>query len=390
MQGHPVPRRALRVSGLMPLLAALAVGSSGPLAAQSSTRPQLQILQVETDPGLETLFIQGRHFVWANDLEPSVTLAGYPLTVLNVTETQIQALVPEGLPAGSYLLGVSRGPGGVQNGVFVVTLGAVGPGGPPGTPGDPGAPGEPGNIGVAGQVCPAGTFVTGFNISGQILCGIWDDTASPAPPDWTPITLPHGSLAQDFLNGLIGNEANGLYPFSFPVPLIGTASGAAEILGFAFCEPADPTALPAATPPLFGCSANVVVTLVAGSPDQATLTIRADRLFVRVGGTWQLSSLSGEIDGFGLLGDVRIQVSLPLIDAEEGLKRFGTPTLVNVNFGSSQMNVDFGNALLNSIASMASFMANHLFTQFRGEIGRLAIEAAGTLVELVPPFELQP
>lgn len=53
MQRHPVLRRAPRVSGLMLLLAALAVGPSGPLAAQGTTRPQLLILQVETDPGLE-------------------------------------------------------------------------------------------------------------------------------------------------------------------------------------------------------------------------------------------------------------------------------------------------------------------------------------------------
>ena len=54
---------------------------AGRVAAQSSSRPQLLIIQAEADLAAETLLIEGQCFVWANDNQAVVTLAGNPLTV---------------------------------------------------------------------------------------------------------------------------------------------------------------------------------------------------------------------------------------------------------------------------------------------------------------------
>lgn len=54
--------------------------------------------------------------------------------------------------------------------------GPQGPQGIPGPQGPQGVQGEPGKNVAAGQACPAGQFVTGFDATGNILC------ATPTPP----------------------------------------------------------------------------------------------------------------------------------------------------------------------------------------------------------------
>jgi hypothetical protein len=52
--------------------------------------------------------------------------------------------------------------------------------GPKGEKGDQGDPGPPGTASLAGHVCPAGTFVIGFDSSGGLLCSVIDE-ANPPP-----------------------------------------------------------------------------------------------------------------------------------------------------------------------------------------------------------------
>jgi hypothetical protein len=120
-------------------------------AAAQSGRPQLLILKAEANVAAEMLVIEGQFFTWANDDQPLVTLAGMPLGVLNVTATQIQVLLPAATPPGDYLLKVSRGNGAVQNAVFALTLGAVGPKGDKGDPGGKGDKGDRGEKGDTGD-----------------------------------------------------------------------------------------------------------------------------------------------------------------------------------------------------------------------------------------------
>ncbi len=130
-------------------LAALILLLSVTMAAQSG-RPQLIVTQAVANLDAQLLVIDGRYFVWANDDQPIVTLAGMPLTILNVSDTQIQAMLP-GVGAGDYLLRVSRGNGTVQNDTFALTLGAVGPAGPQGEKGDRGEKGDAGEKGEPGE-----------------------------------------------------------------------------------------------------------------------------------------------------------------------------------------------------------------------------------------------
>src|SRR5687768_573038 len=106
---------------------------AGPVAAQG--RPQLAIARAEADLAAETVLIQGAYFVWTNDDQASVTLAGNPLTILSIDAAHILAQLPAGLNPGGYLLKVSRGSGAVQNGTFDLAVGAVGPEGPQGPQG---------------------------------------------------------------------------------------------------------------------------------------------------------------------------------------------------------------------------------------------------------------
>ena len=68
---------------------------------------------------------------------------------------------PQGEPGPDGPQG-PQGPQGVQ--------GQPGPQGPPGPEGPQGPQGPPGNLALAGQTCPQGQFVTGFDTSGNIVC----------------------------------------------------------------------------------------------------------------------------------------------------------------------------------------------------------------------------
>lgn len=131
---------------------AAAVGMAilaAPAIAQNS-RPQLLIVRAEADLSAETLSIQGRYFVWANDDEV-VVMAGTPLGVLEATDLHILARLPQALAPGGYLLMVSRGAGVVQNDSFSLTVGTVGPPGPEGPKGPVGDTGPQGIQGEKGE-----------------------------------------------------------------------------------------------------------------------------------------------------------------------------------------------------------------------------------------------
>jgi hypothetical protein len=124
-------------------------------AAAQGSRPQLLITRAEANLATELLSIEGRYFVWANDLAPLVWLNEVPLSIVAVSDARVEAGLPRGLAPGTYLLRVSRGSGAVQNGTFIVTIGAVGPRGADGPPGPPGQ-GLPGPSGAPGAVGPPG------------------------------------------------------------------------------------------------------------------------------------------------------------------------------------------------------------------------------------------
>jgi PEGA domain-containing protein len=116
----------------------------------------LVITSAMPDPAQEVLLVQGRNF---GSGRPTVTLAGEALAVEISTTSELRAVLPVGLPPGTYLLRISRGAGSIETDAMDVTIGAVGPQGPEGDRGpmgDVGPRGFPGTkVILATMGCPA-------------------------------------------------------------------------------------------------------------------------------------------------------------------------------------------------------------------------------------------
>jgi len=103
--------------------------------------PQLNVLSVEADLENGLLLINGENFYWIGNEDLTVLLAGDQLDINISSKTAIEAVLPGGITAGTYLLEVSRGTGLVQNAGYEVTIGAEGPEGPQGPQGSQGPSG---------------------------------------------------------------------------------------------------------------------------------------------------------------------------------------------------------------------------------------------------------
>lgn len=142
--------------------AALALFIAGTCFADSSHQPAITAARAEGG----VLRIDGINFGTA---KPKVTLGTLPLSVVAVTATKIDAVLPSTVAPGSYLLTVTAGKGKDERGdddakydESWITIGANGPQGLPGPAGTAGPQGAIGPIGpqgapgVAGPAGPAG------------------------------------------------------------------------------------------------------------------------------------------------------------------------------------------------------------------------------------------
>lgn len=94
---------------------------AGAAAAQQAPAPQLAVGTAVPDASGQTLTITGVNF----GPRPLVTLDLIPVDVQFAMDSRIVAVVPvREMPAGTYLLTVSRGPSAAENGSLAVTLGS--------------------------------------------------------------------------------------------------------------------------------------------------------------------------------------------------------------------------------------------------------------------------
>ena len=101
------------------LTVVLAMGTSVGLSAQPAPTAQLIVSDARPDAAASTVTITGENF----GRRPLVTLDLIPVRVENASETEIVAAVPVSLmPAGDYLLTVSRGPAPTEHATFDLTL----------------------------------------------------------------------------------------------------------------------------------------------------------------------------------------------------------------------------------------------------------------------------
>jgi collagen triple helix repeat protein/glycine rich protein len=152
-------------------VAALAAAAllAATLHAQAAGTPV--ITNAVADSSIGMLTIDGASL----PASPQVVLGTLPLVVLAATASEIQAVLPPGIPPGTYLLVVTGTGKHPTSASFVVTIGAVGPQGPPGTDGAQGIPGPPGPDGPPGPPGPPGpagsalTDVREFTSTGTLL-----------------------------------------------------------------------------------------------------------------------------------------------------------------------------------------------------------------------------
>ena len=103
------------------LTVVLPMGTRVGLSAQPEPTAQLIVSDARPDAAASTVTITGENF----GRRPLVTLDLIPVRVENASETEIVAAVPVSLmPAGDYLLTVSRGPAPTEHATFDLTLDA--------------------------------------------------------------------------------------------------------------------------------------------------------------------------------------------------------------------------------------------------------------------------
>ena len=136
------------------IVAVLALFAAPARVSAQLVLPPPIIARVAADDALRSLHITGTNF---GDTTPTVLLSDIALVVTRFSDTDIVAMLPPGIPRGSYgLLVVRSGPVSVHSAPFQVTLGAVGAPAPSGPPGPPGPQGAQGPQGPQGQPGPAG------------------------------------------------------------------------------------------------------------------------------------------------------------------------------------------------------------------------------------------
>ena len=123
MKARPLAKREAAIGiGVCALIAILQIDQT--LSAQQAAGPQLVIESAAPDASGQTLTIRGSGF----GSRPLVTLELLPVTVQFAVDSQIVAAVPVSvMPAGKYVLTISRGSSPAENASIQITLGNTPP-----------------------------------------------------------------------------------------------------------------------------------------------------------------------------------------------------------------------------------------------------------------------
>jgi hypothetical protein len=249
---------------------------------------------------------------------------------------------------------------------------------------------------------PAGTYALVYQLPGQApraVPGVAVQSqqatnlglVSPVPCAFAPVILAEGRRVQDALNALVGTELTQSVPFQGSA-LGSTGEGTATLIGFALCVPPDPSAPPALPPspghPLYGCEPGARVTMAVTSPTEASIVLEVS-VFADVGGAWSVTTLAGgfngNIDGYGLATNVRLEIAAPLTDTAGGLKVFGPGQVTSLTDHGVTVQGSFGNPIADFLLSVfnsnvTSFVRDFATTQ----VTQLVNQA----LALIPPVSI--
>lgn len=266
--------------------------------------------------------------------------------------------------------------------------GATGATGPQGPQGEPGPQGLPGNLGLIGQSCPDGFFVSGFDLSGNIKCAL-PSGSTPGGGTYSLGVMPNGQTMTSQLMNMTGSE----FTTTVPPMTVDTGTISAEVnvqvLGVAFCTPTDPNMPPlTGSGLLYGCQPSITATFSSADAQFLDVTITIPRLFVDfdLGGTVNLLGSTSPISGgsYFLFDNFVAKFNAPLLDPSTGLpsdvlegpKDVGLLTLVSLSHDNLTYGADLSPAILNTYADL-----------FKGQIVTGFLDAIGqSLVNIVAPL----
>jgi hypothetical protein len=122
------------------------------------SKGEMVILSTSVDRVNQTLTVQGQGF---GSHAPQVWCETFAMTVVSATDNQLVVFLPSGVPDGTHLLTIVRGPSDNDRASFNMHVytpgqGPAGPAGPAGPKGDTGAVGPAGATGATGPAGPAG------------------------------------------------------------------------------------------------------------------------------------------------------------------------------------------------------------------------------------------
>jgi len=190
------------------------------------------VTRAEVDFNTNQLTITGRNF---GTKPPTVKLEDTTLVLVRSSQTQIVALWPAGIKAGTYLLTIKMSKNGrIDNSVkcdeddncktFDITIGAVGPQGPAGLKGDKGETGATGQQGSPGQSvttisvppganCTNGGLMLTDSSGNHFICngapGAKGDKGDPGNSGAAPIVTAEAAGANCASGGLKVTDASG-------------------------------------------------------------------------------------------------------------------------------------------------------------------------------------
>ena len=165
-------------------------------------KPQVTINEVMVDFDSQSISIMGENF----DIGPNpttVSLGGFGnLNITTNTSNLLMADLPNGVPAGDYLLSVSSGPGPKKNAQQSITIGAQGPQGDMGDQGDQGDQGPQGPTGATGPQGPTGATGPQGPQGDPGTAGTDGADGATGPAGADGATGPAGTDGQDGVDGI--------------------------------------------------------------------------------------------------------------------------------------------------------------------------------------------
>lgn len=210
----------------------------------------------------------------------------------------------------------------------------------------------------AGQSCPSGQFVTGFNSAGTILCnGTSGGTPTPPPP---PVQIPPAFLTalQQAILGLAGQ-----FPLQAPPQVLqdGVTTITTQVLSY------DAT----------------IGAITFSRPNAATLRIQAVVPTFAIDASYSASTLGATIaSGVATLAAVNSVVTLDvsIVDGAPGLHRLGAVTSANVALGPTSVSGVGG------LAALASTLVSFLNNQIEALIAPPMAAAVNQVLPTLPDF----